>query len=97
MTKKKPAPRPKAGAPILLLVAAGALVLVVVGALLASARPGAEPASGGVPQLAVEPEKFDFGDVAMEQPVTARFVVRNDGDGDLQILGQPQVRLLDGC
>ena len=33
----------------------------------------------------------------MDTPVTAAFKVKNVGSAPLQILGQPQVRVVEGC
>jgi hypothetical protein len=89
--------RPAARPPVLLLAAAGALLLVIAGVLIIANQPGVSPATAAGARVAVEPEAIDFGKVQVEQPLTARFVVRNEGDETLQILGQPQVRLVEGC
>ena len=96
MTRKQPAPRRQALPPVLLL-ALGALGLIIAGVLIFARQPQAESSTGAGARVAVQPEQIDFGRVPVEQPVTARFVVSNTGDEPLQILGQPQVRLVEGC
>lgn len=79
----------------------GALALIVAG-FIVLARPG-QSASGAPgssatgPRVAVDNEKLDFGKVKMNTPVTAAFKVKNTGSEPLQILGQPQVRVVQGC
>lgn len=90
----------KRPAPWLWLVMAGALGLIVLGVIV-SARPG--QATGGAattitgPSLAVDRDSLDFGKVKMNTPVTAAFKVKNVGNAPLQVLGQPEVRVVEGC
>lgn len=55
------------------------------------------PAYTGGPRVAVAQEVFDYGDVRFNTPVETVFRVRNVGDAPLEILGEPQVRLVEGC
>jgi hypothetical protein len=88
-----------------LIAGAGALLLMLVGALLMlrpSPAPEADsatatPAAGGSPRLAVDQKKLDFGDVSFEQPVVATFRLTNTGDAPLQIVGEPVVAAVEGC
>ncbi len=87
----------------MLLAVGGALALIIVGIIvLAGPRQATtnltngSTASGG-PRLAVDHEKLDFGKVKMNAPVTAAFKVKNTGGAPLQILGKPQVRVVEGC
>ena len=84
-----------------LLVRAGVVVLalLVAGTLAAcgsgtGGTSGAQPAG---PRLVVDPEKIDFGKVQVNNPVTASFRLTNAGDQPLQILGEPVVRVVEGC
>lgn len=95
--KQQPAARKKTPPPFLLIAGAAALLVLIAGVMLIARQPGLPPSTGEGARVAVEPEKIDFGQVKVEQQVTARFVVTNQGDDTLQILGQPQVRLVDGC
>ena len=103
---KQPEPRPKGQFPWVILAIIGALALIIVGVIVMT-RPGqatgaaAEAAEGlkvgAGPRVDVDREKLDFGKVKMDTPVTAAFKVRNEGSEPLQILGQPQVRVVEGC
>jgi hypothetical protein len=89
----------------------GWMVLLVVGLVLVGAaafllgRGSGQPettatrptsaASG--PRLGLDKTSLDFGDIQFEKPAHAEFVLRNDGNQTLQILGQPQVELVQGC
>jgi hypothetical protein len=84
----------------MLIAGAAALALVLLGALLLL-RPADEApapaAGGGAPRLAVDQEKIDFGDVKYNTPVKATFRLTNEGDGTLQIIGEPVVAVVEGC
>jgi len=79
--------------PLLVLIPAVA-VLVLAWLWL---RPEATPTAEGAPRMVLSQELIDHGDVQFNIPVESVFVVRNEGDGLLQILGEPQVELRDGC
>jgi hypothetical protein len=57
----------------------------------------ARPEVTGAPQLTVDQTTVDAGMVKFETPVQAAFRLRNTGDKPLQILGEPQVELIEGC
>ena len=94
---------PSRRSPLLLIVVAGAVVLVLAGLVLLLSRPSPTGTSGGPaetargPRLAVDQEKIDFGEVKVNQMVKARFVLTNAGDQPLQIAGEPAVRVVEGC
>ena len=101
--KKPQQPQPKRNSFWVSLVVVGALALIIVGVIVMT-RPGlaagASTAAGGAgagPRVAVDRDKLDFGKVKMNTPVTAAFKVRNVGSAPLQILGQSQVRVVEGC
>lgn len=71
------------------LVAAGLTVLVVSG--------GSNTTGGGAPKLVVDQTVIDEGYVKLNTPVRTSFTLHNEGDGPLQVLGQPQVQLVEGC
>jgi hypothetical protein len=84
---------------------AGAL-LIVIGLLAACAPvPGGQPATGttgpsritGQPRLSVDRTQIDFGKQPVSKPVKATFVLTNIGDQPLRIVGEPTVRVVEGC
>ena len=87
--------------PLLALVIAGALVLFIGGGLVvwssSRARPDVEPQAAGSPKLTVDQAVVDEGYVRFNVPVRTTFRLSNVGDQPLQILGQPQVELVEGC
>ncbi len=91
--------------PLHLLALGGLAVglVVVIAVLLAqNSQANGVPASftpeyTGGPRAEVAQEVFDYGDVRFNTPVETVFRVRNVGDQPLTILGEPQVRLVEGC
>jgi hypothetical protein len=51
----------------------------------------------GAPSLKVDKEKIDFGDVPLNQTVTATFQLTNVGDETLRFSGQPSIKVVEGC
>lgn len=98
-TAAAPAPR---RTPWPLFVGAAALVLIIFGVVVLM-RPEGETASpsspqtAGVPQLTVDRELIDFGEVPVEKVVKVTFLLQNTGGETLNILNQPQVRVVEGC
>jgi len=84
---------------------AGAL-LMMIGLLAACVSvPAGQPATGatgatkvtGQPRLSVDRTQIDFGKQQISKPVKATFVLTNIGDKPLQILGEPAIRVAQGC
>jgi hypothetical protein len=100
--KRSPAPSPRR-IPWLWLVVAGAVLLVAGG--LAILWTGSQATTGspvtpqvtGAPRLAVDKTEVDEGYVKLETPVRSQFILTNVGDQSLQIVGEPQVQLVEGC
>jgi hypothetical protein len=85
--------------PVLFIIGAVALVLIALG-VLASCSPGAGESSGSAvngPSLTVDPAKIDFGQVKVNNVVKADFRLKNVGSQPLQIIGEPVVRVVQGC
>jgi len=87
-----------------LLLAGGALLLIVLGVVFLLRPGGPSTATGspaqvtGMPRLAVDRQQIDFGKVPLDKPVKATFMLSNVGDQPLQILGeQPVVEIKQGC
>ena len=87
---------------LLLLLSA----LLTIGLLTAcTAVPGGQPATGATgatkitdqPRLSVDRTQIDFGKQQISKPVKATFVLTNVGDKPLQILGEPAIRVAQGC
>ena len=79
-----------------------ALGLLLVGGLIAIlfSRSGGEefvPEVTGGPRLQVDTELVDHGDVKLGTTIQSVFKVKNVGDSDLIIQGEPAVELLEGC
>ena len=55
------------------------------------------PPVAGAPRVSVVQDVIDHGDVRLNTPVESVFTVRNIGDRDLVILGEPRVELVEGC
>lgn len=80
----------------LVVVVAMALGLIVIGAAALLITGSAQPASG-TPKLVIEQAVIDEGYQTINTPVRTAFNIRNEGDGPLQVLGEPQVELVEGC
>ena len=90
-----PAPR---RSPWLWIAAGAAVVLIAGGVVILSAQASpASPAVAGVPRLAVDRTTVDEGYVKFGTPVHETFRLSNVGNQPLQILGKPQVELVQGC
>jgi hypothetical protein len=94
-------PEPSRQLPWLSLVAGGAILLIIVGTVIgwASSRSGSMtlPRQAGSPSLTVDRTTIDNGYIKFDTPVRATFRLNNNGTQPLQILGEPQVELIEGC
>jgi hypothetical protein len=96
---KTPPPQ-RTGLPLYL--AGGALLVIIIGVVLAIVGRGSSGTSSpaqvtGLAKLAVDRQQIDFGKVPLDIPVKATFKLSNVGDQPLQILGQPIVEVKQGC
>ena len=89
-----------------LLIVAGLLILgaVLLVALLsnrtseaATTTTGSPDQGSGTPQVAVAQDTIDLGSIRFNTPAQSVFTVRNTGDRDLAVLGEPRVELVEGC
>ena len=78
-------------------VVAAAVLLVVGGVSILLISGDSNAASGGTPKLVVEETVVDEGYVELNTPVRTSFTLRNEGDGLLRVLGEPEVQLVEGC
>lgn len=75
-----------------LLLALGAIM--VAAAVLLFARQGS---AGGTPNIAVDPQKMDYGDVKFGVNKTFAIKVTNTGDGILRFKEEPYIEVVEGC
>jgi hypothetical protein len=80
----------------LAIVSALALVLIVIGVTALLISDNARSVTG-TPKLVVEQAVVDEGYQTINTPVRTSFNIRNEGDGPLRVLGEPQVELVEGC
>ena len=72
------------------------MVLVTAGLLFALLDRG-NLGSDGTPNIAVKPERIDFGDIKLDTPLTFQIEVANTGDGTLRFEDEPYLEVLEGC
>ncbi len=82
-----------------LWIAAGAAVVLIAGGvvILSAQTPPAPSSVAGAPRLAVDRMAVDEGYQKFGTPVHETFRLSNAGSQPLQILGTPQVELVQGC
>lgn len=89
---KGPVPRP------LLLALSGVLLLGL--GLLATWRsntPATTAGENSQPNLVVDREVIDFGNVRLGQWVTASFTLANTGDAPVRFTKPPYIEVVEGC
>ena len=74
------------------VIALGGVLLIAAAIILLSQNAG-----GGTPQLAVDPQQSDYGDVKLETELTFEIRVTNQGDGTLRFKEAPYIEVLEGC
>ncbi|MFQ5577790.1 MAG: hypothetical protein ACE5G8_12480 [Anaerolineae bacterium] len=83
------------------LIAGGALViaggLAVLWPSTNAAPADFNPEATGAPRLAVDQAEIDEGYIKLNNTIRTDFRLKNVGDQPLQILGEPQVELVEGC
>lgn len=67
----------------------------VVLAVFLFARQGGD--GGGVPSIAVDQQRIDYGDVKFGVNKTFAIKVTNTGDGTLRFKEEPYIEVLEGC
>lgn len=89
--------------------AVAGVVLLIIAALALGSRendapsqkafdPNFEPDVTGAPRVeVVESDMLDYGEVKLGTTVNTVYTVRNVGDQPLEVLGEPQVELVEGC
>jgi hypothetical protein len=84
------------------VIVAGLTLVVAVGFVVfqiiqSSNRPVYVPEVQGSARIAVDEPIQDYGDQHYGVPVNSEFTLRNVGDQDLVILGEPQIKVVQGC
>lgn len=93
-----PKPTNDSRLPIMLLGVA--LIVIVIGAILATVLGRSAPFVPeviGAPHAAISSTLIDHGDVQMDDYVESVFRIQNTGDETLRILQEPRVQLVQGC
>lgn len=81
-------------------IVAGVLLFSIGGIFVWSGLGGKKtvaPQVTGAPSLVVDQTTIDEGDVKLGQTIRSAFRLQNVGDQPLQILGEPQVEVVEGC
>jgi hypothetical protein len=95
---KAPSPKPQAARrPMGRWVTLAIIALIAVGAAAFWWMSEAQNTAGGRPRLVVDRTEMDLGSFPFEKWAKAVFTLTNAGDGPLQILEVPLVRVLQGC
>lgn len=87
----------------LLLVGAGVALLVALAALLQGFQSANSPAANVTPQVTGGPSVsfertfFEYGDVKFNTPIETIISLRNVGDQELVLAGEPRVEVVEGC
>lgn len=87
---------------------AGGVVMIIAALVLVSRQndspaqkgfdPDFKPEVTGAPRVeVVQNEVIDYGEVKLGTTVTTEYTVRNVGDQQLVVLGEPRVELVEGC
>ncbi|MCQ3972087.1 MAG: hypothetical protein DPW09_01430 [Anaerolineae bacterium] len=80
---------------LLWVVVAG--VFLIVGGLSYILIVGVNGAETGTPKLVVDRTEVDEGYQKLGATVRTTFKLRNEGDGTLRVVDQPQVKAVEGC
>jgi len=78
--------------PLIILGIGGALLLAAVVFVALQSGLG-----GRTPNLAVDQQEIDYGEVKFNTPLSFQFTVTNRGDGALRFKEQPAIQVLEGC
>jgi len=91
MSKKHKRQKQKQKFPLIFLALGGVFVALAV---FLFARQGD---GGGIPFIAVDQQKIDYGDVKFGVNKTFAIKVTNTGDGTLRFKEEPYIEVLEGC
>ncbi len=77
------------------LIVFGGILLIAAAFFFANQNGGDN--GGGTPQIAVDPQKIDYGYVKFGNDETFSIKVTNDGTGTLRFTDKPSIQVLEGC
>ena len=83
-----------------IVIGAGALVVAVVGLLVATSKGSSNdfvPEYTGGPRIDLAQEVYDYGYVTLNTTITTDVEIGNVGDKPLRITDVPQVQVMEGC
>ncbi len=89
--------QPVATRPSWWLWAVAAAVILVVGGLSYMLIVGVNGTETGTPKVVVDRTEVDEGYQKLGATVRTMFKLRNEGDATLRVLGEPQVKAVEGC
>ncbi len=78
-----------------LLLAGGAFLIAL--ASRSGQAASFKPETTGSARVSVSQDQIDYGEVKLGRTINTVFDVRNVGDQDLVIQGEPRVELVEGC
>ncbi len=92
--KKRRRQKQKSFNPLVWLVGGGVLLVAVA---LFMAFAGNDDNGGGTPDLAVDQQVIDYGEVALNTNLTFEVKLTNTGDGTLRFKEEPYIEVREGC
>jgi hypothetical protein len=97
--KQKPikAAQPTPQRPWWLWAAVVVAVFLVVGGLTVMLTSTSTSPESGAPKVVVDRTEIDEGYQKLNSTIRTSFTLRNEGTSALQILGEPEVKLVEGC
>lgn len=95
MSKKTRKQKEKSRIPLIIAIAGG--ILVVAAGIFLATRGGGSPQSGGTPEIVVDNEVIDYGDVKLDTPLEFTINITNTGDGVLRFKEAPYIQVQEGC
>ena len=88
---------PRQGPPLWLWVVMIIGLLGVAAGIVLTQSGGKPGAASGPPQLTIDQEVINLGDVPLGQAVTATFTITNTGGEMLRFTKAPWIEVMDGC